>query len=377
MSKRKPGEKEKKGKTKEAILKYILNHPQGIEEDKLRSYLKENFNISDKRGIKGHLSKLDKFLYKKEEPGKTNLWYVVYNFGILLDLIEEYPDLKKDVLKWLIMISEEKEGEYQKFFLKAKQRIGLDELTKLAALIEKLDGGLLSLYFLGTEPLQNIISSLINGLDLSIKENFNIKLSHRYIGELFVLLVNSPTAFIEFIRFLEEGYDSKTIATITEVRDIMGIYPIMISETENGLTIINMNLKWFETENRHENRQNPEVFVGPLTIISELNDILYRAFMKDLKEGKTPPLTITILRDTQNKLIEFEREKKRKVGKKGFLAYLKQLLRSENTEAHDLKLEKEESYGFSPFISPNSFFINSFISGLAINRFINSVILSS
>ena len=323
MVKRKQGGGQKKGETKEEILRHILKHPTGLKEDDLRIYLKDNFNVSHPRGIKKHLSEIDRFIYNKHDSGKTNLWYMVYEFGILFDLIEQYPDLKKDVLKWLIAINKEDTGEYRKLIL-AKKIISFDELTKLATLIEKLDGGFPTLLLLGTDPFKDIILSLITALDLNIiKPISNMRLSQPYIGELFVLLVNSPTPFIDFIRFMVD-YNTKKIDLdiITEVRDIMDIHPIKISELADGPLVISLYLNWFECEN------GSNIDVYSVTLISELNDILYRAFMKDLKEGKTPPLTIKILRDTQNNFIALEKEKKkkRKMGKKGFRAYLKQLI---------------------------------------------------
>ena len=324
MVKRKQGGGQKKGETKGEILRHILKHPTGLKEDDLRVYLKENFNVSHPRGIKKHLSEIDRFIYNKHDSGKTNLWYMVYEFGILFDLIEQYPDLKKDVLKWLIAINKEDTGEYRKLIL-AKKIISFDELTKLATLIEKLDGGFPTLLLLGTDPFKDIILSLITALDLNIiKPISNMRLSQPYIGELFVLLVNSPTPFIDFIRFMVD-YNTKKIDLdiITEVRDIMDIHPIKISELADGHPLIDIDLRWFECENDSTIKPYPA-----LTLISELNDILYRAFMKDLKEEKTLPLTIKILRDTQNNLIELEKEKKkkRKMGKRGFREYLKQLI---------------------------------------------------
>lgn len=76
---RKPGQREEKGKTKRRIILIISNHyPKGIEEPDLRDILREKWNIGESKGIKKHLEKLENFnvLVKEEQKGLSNVWKV-------------------------------------------------------------------------------------------------------------------------------------------------------------------------------------------------------------------------------------------------------------------------------------------------------------
>lgn len=82
-----------RGVTRKEILKYILNFADGVEEPKIRGFLRDEFNISAMRNIKTHLEKLenDGYIIKKISPGEANIWTINYdNFDLIsLFIVEE------------------------------------------------------------------------------------------------------------------------------------------------------------------------------------------------------------------------------------------------------------------------------------------------
>lgn len=79
-----------RGVTRKEILKYILNFADGIEEPKIRGYLRDEFNISAMRNIKTHLEKLENegYIIKKSSPGEANIWTINYdNFDLISSFI--------------------------------------------------------------------------------------------------------------------------------------------------------------------------------------------------------------------------------------------------------------------------------------------------
>jgi hypothetical protein len=69
------------GYTKLQIQRILLNYPDGIDEPKLRSIIKQELGIIDPKGIKLHLKELeaDGSLVKEEQAGKKNIWkYATY-----------------------------------------------------------------------------------------------------------------------------------------------------------------------------------------------------------------------------------------------------------------------------------------------------------
>lgn len=81
-----------RGVTRKEILKYILNFVDGVEEPKIRGYLRDEFNISAMRNIKTHLEKLENedYIVKKASPGEANIWILNYdNFDLISSFIAE------------------------------------------------------------------------------------------------------------------------------------------------------------------------------------------------------------------------------------------------------------------------------------------------
>ena len=80
IARRERGIGEKRGVTKEEILKYALAQNGSFEEPALRDYLGEKLNIGQRGGksIKKHLQDLkeDGLLKKREIPGYANVWKI-------------------------------------------------------------------------------------------------------------------------------------------------------------------------------------------------------------------------------------------------------------------------------------------------------------
>jgi hypothetical protein len=79
-----------RGVTRTEIIKYILKFADGVEEPKIRGYLRDEFNISAMRNIKTHLEKLENenYIVKKAAPGEANIWIINYdNFELISSFI--------------------------------------------------------------------------------------------------------------------------------------------------------------------------------------------------------------------------------------------------------------------------------------------------
>ena len=74
--KRKRGERYPEGYIKKQIMRFVCDYPDGIEEPKIRDWLKENYGISEKKGIVAHLQELEEkmFLIMQPQRGKENIW---------------------------------------------------------------------------------------------------------------------------------------------------------------------------------------------------------------------------------------------------------------------------------------------------------------
>lgn len=86
------GPKYPHGYTKMQIQRILLNHPDGIDEPKLRSIIKQELGILDPKGIKMHLKELEAegSLVKEEQAGKKNIW----RYATYADLKEPLEALK-------------------------------------------------------------------------------------------------------------------------------------------------------------------------------------------------------------------------------------------------------------------------------------------
>ncbi len=80
------------GYTKMQIQRILLNYPDGIDEPKLRSILKQELGILDPKGIKLHLKELEAegSLVKGEQAGRKNIW----KYATYADLKESLEALK-------------------------------------------------------------------------------------------------------------------------------------------------------------------------------------------------------------------------------------------------------------------------------------------
>lgn len=94
------GQHGKHGKTKEIIIRYILNNPDGIEEKLLREYLNNNDNIVNPTTIKIHLEKLRKMgcIKKHKKAGFSNLW-IIDRIDQISKILENFTELSPDLRK--------------------------------------------------------------------------------------------------------------------------------------------------------------------------------------------------------------------------------------------------------------------------------------
>jgi hypothetical protein len=94
------GQHGKHGKTKEIIIRYILNSSDGIEEKLLREYLDTNDNIIDSKTIKIHLEKLRQIgcIKKHKKAGFSNRW-TIDKIDHIFKILENFPELSPDLRK--------------------------------------------------------------------------------------------------------------------------------------------------------------------------------------------------------------------------------------------------------------------------------------
>lgn len=119
------GQHGKQGKTKEIIIRYILDGPDGLEETLLREYLDKNDNIVCPKTIKMHLEKLRQMncIKKHKKAGFTNRWSVD-NIDQILDILKNFPELstylrKSDIVINILLRKHSqilKEPDSQKYF---------------------------------------------------------------------------------------------------------------------------------------------------------------------------------------------------------------------------------------------------------------------
>lgn len=95
------GQHNKPNVIKKEIIRYILTQPHETEEPALRDYLKEKYNIHEKKSISNHLEKLRQMgcIRKYEKPGLANCWRIENSEQIdkISKTYEELiPDLQKN-----------------------------------------------------------------------------------------------------------------------------------------------------------------------------------------------------------------------------------------------------------------------------------------
>ena len=73
--KRKRGERYPEDYIKKQIIRFVYDYPDGIGEPKIRDWLKENYGISEKKGIVNHLQELkEKRVLIKQKTKIENIW---------------------------------------------------------------------------------------------------------------------------------------------------------------------------------------------------------------------------------------------------------------------------------------------------------------
>ncbi len=117
------------GATQREIVKFILDHPDGISEPTIREYLADKLKIKDPSNIKAHLEKLsnEKVIFKEHFRGRPNRWrlayenvdevanYLIWEFLKNADISDDYADLAIEVFKSKAtqkFINESKLGQY-------------------------------------------------------------------------------------------------------------------------------------------------------------------------------------------------------------------------------------------------------------------------
>lgn len=100
------GKHNKPGKTREIIIRYILDHINETEEPLLREYLYKKHDIGNEKTVKKHLEQLRKAgcIKKRERLGLSNLWRID---GIeeACKIFEKFPELRQDLQKNNVVIN--------------------------------------------------------------------------------------------------------------------------------------------------------------------------------------------------------------------------------------------------------------------------------
>ncbi|KXB01894.1 hypothetical protein AKJ45_01790 [candidate division MSBL1 archaeon SCGC-AAA261F19] len=94
---RAPGERYPKGFVKRKILLRISNEfPKGVKEPLLREYLRESWNVRERRGVKKHLGDLKEegCLIKKSRKGRANIWKSTEDYEGFKSVVRRF--LKED-----------------------------------------------------------------------------------------------------------------------------------------------------------------------------------------------------------------------------------------------------------------------------------------
>jgi len=290
----KPGRKHPPGRTKQEILRIIFEHPNGVEESKIREILKDRLGIKDMRGVKRHLAALSQegVITKKEKPGKANLWNVqVESIPKLLDQAE----LRQVILEWLIK-------SHDKIVEDEELKLNLDWFTSIIEafrteprvrdlLKTKLFQGL-SLYIIDRLVTK---AALINLGEIK-EEEMIYDLPNRYKRKLMFLAAESPTSFLTIVEFVR----SMNLLTWREIKRILRFL-----EIEQIPVLV------------------PERGVIADVVMKELGILLYSAIKKDIASGVLP-------RDFLKKLEELEelREERIKVnGRERFFRKIKKLFK--------------------------------------------------
>ena len=99
--KRKRGERYPEGYIKKRIIRFVCDYPDGIEEPEIREWLKENYGISEKKGIVDHLQELkEKRVLIKQKPKIENIWKPNLDREIFEDIWSNELQNRKEVVSF-------------------------------------------------------------------------------------------------------------------------------------------------------------------------------------------------------------------------------------------------------------------------------------
>lgn len=152
------GKHNKPGKTREIIIRYILDHLNEIEEPSLREYLYRKHDIGDEKTIKEHLEQLRKVgcIKKRQRAGLSNHWKID---GIeeVCKIFEKFPEVRQDlqnnnvVIDMLLqkhqqILKEPETQTYFKSFIKDSSKFlelflkySSEELSKIVVNLPEID----------------------------------------------------------------------------------------------------------------------------------------------------------------------------------------------------------------------------------------------
>lgn len=119
------------GATQREIVKFLLDHPDGVSEPTIREHLADKLKIKDPSNIKAHLEKLSnmKVIIKEHFRGRPNRWvlayenqdyvggYIFWNFIENVKYQEGNKDLAIDVFKSRALQKFIKESDWEPYLL--------------------------------------------------------------------------------------------------------------------------------------------------------------------------------------------------------------------------------------------------------------------
>ncbi len=83
---------------KKIVLIIAKQFPKGMKEPDLRDTLREEYGVSEPKGVKIHLAELEEkgVLIKEEKKGRTNLWKLNQSYETFKYLVKEFYKSKND-----------------------------------------------------------------------------------------------------------------------------------------------------------------------------------------------------------------------------------------------------------------------------------------
>lgn len=222
------GERYPKGFVKRKILLRISSEfPKGVEEPLLRDYLRESWNVREKRGVKKHLDDLKEegCLSKKTRRGKANIWNLKSDYRgiksvanrLLKDDVDKLPFVRTDYVQKIVneKLVDHFAPAWAKKFVSAK-----------ADYLEK------SGYSENSEVWGIPIRELDDFENKKLRENFYFYLLDLSKEKLAEILRVSPSALRNFLfperLFKEESYPINHI-------DAYFLYPLVFDSIIYGI----------------------------------------------------------------------------------------------------------------------------------------------